>query len=365
MPKIKEITTYLESFAPLAYQETYDNAGLLVGQYNWEVKGILITLDITEDIIDEAIYKNCNLIVAHHPIIFKGLKKLNGNNYVERTVIKAIKNDIALYASHTNLDAVKNGVNYKIAEKLGLKSCKILKPKSNILNKLITFIPIDRTDEVLKAMYGAGAGNIGNYNECSFKIKGTGSFTPNENSNPFIGNRGIKEETEENRIEVIFPSYLKNKILTALKNNHPYEEVAYYIQELENENQEVGSGLIGTLPEKMKTIDFLHDLKLKMNLKVIKYTNIVKDNIEKVAVCGGSGSFLLQDAIKQQADVFVSSDFKYHEFFDAENRLVIADIGHYESEHFTKELFLEVLSEKYSNIALVLSETKTNPINYL
>ena len=258
-----------------------------------------------------------------------------------------------------------NGVNFKIAEKIGLIDCKILRPQINNLQKLVTFIPPDYTNDVLNALHTAGAGNIGNYSGCSFIINGIGYFTPNQNSKPFIGNEGEKETVNENRIEIIFPSFLKSKIINTLKKAHPYEEVAYYINGLENENQLVGAGLIGNLPKKMKSADFLYELKLKMNLSLIRHTKSIKDEVQKIAVCGGAGSFLLHDALRQGADVFVSADFKYHEFFDAENRLIIADIGHYESEAFTKELFFEVLSKKYSNIALVLSETKTNPINYL
>jgi dinuclear metal center YbgI/SA1388 family protein len=362
--KIKEITRFLDQFAPPFYQENYDNAGLITGNSDEEVTGILLTLDATEEVVDEAIAKKCNMIVAHHPIVFKGLKKLNGKNYVERTVIKAIKNDIAIYASHTNLDSVKNGVNFKIAQKIGLENVRILMPKTQTLNKLATFVPVANTDAVLDALYAAGAGNIGNYSECSFTVSGTGFFKPGEEANPVIGTHNIREAVHENRIEVIFPSFLKNSILTALRKSHPYEEVAYYITALENENQEVGFGAIGNLPEAMTSQDFLAYLKLKMNLSCIRYTRHVKEKVQKIAVCGGSGSFLLQDAIRQQSDVFISADFKYHEFFDAENHIMIADIGHYESEIFTKELFYEVLSERFSNIALVFSEALTNPVRY-
>jgi dinuclear metal center YbgI/SA1388 family protein len=364
MIKIKDISSWLETIAPLSYQESYDNCGLLTGSPDTEVNGILISLDVTEAVVEEAISKKCNLIVAHHPIIFKGLKKLTGSNYIERTIIKALKNDIAIYAIHTNLDNVKNGVNAKIAEKLGLSGLRILSPRKQLLKKLITFIPINDTDKVMNALYAAGAGNIGNYSECSFQVEGTGTFKPNEMANPTIGNASELERVNEKRVEVIFPSYLESAVLKALFEAHPYEEPAFDLLLLENTYKEVGSGMIGELQNSLNEAEFLNYLKEKMNLSVVRHTILLGQKIQKVAVCGGSGSFLLKDAIRQGAQVFVTSDFKYHEFFDAENKIVIADIGHYESEVFTKDLILELLKKKISNIALVLSETVTNPIRY-
>jgi dinuclear metal center YbgI/SA1388 family protein len=365
MTKIKEVTAYLEEIAPRAYQESYDNCGLLTGNQESEVGSILITLDVTEAVVEEALKKGCNLIIAHHPIIFKGLKKLTGSNYVERTIIKALKNDIAIYAIHTNLDNVMGGVNSKICEKIGLMNTRILAPKTHLLKKLVTFIPIDQTEQVLKVIYNAGAGQIGNYSECSFRVEGTGSFKPNELANPTIGSANKTEFVEENRVEVIFPLYLENKVLSALIKAHPYEEPAFDINLLENSNKEIGSGMIGELNADMDETDFLHYLKEKMGLKIIKHTPLTGKKIRKVAVCGGAGSFLLKNAINAGAQVFVSSDFKYHEFFEAEDDIIIADIGHYESEVYTKELIYELLIKKFSNIALVLAQINTNPISYL
>ncbi|MBC8109843.1 MAG: Nif3-like dinuclear metal center hexameric protein, partial [Verrucomicrobia bacterium] len=326
--QIKHIIQFLDRFAPPVYQESYDNAGLITGNSEQNCSAALLTLDVTEAVIDEAISKNCNLIIAHHPIIFKGMKKINGSNQVERCVIKAIKNDIAIFASHTNLDAMKNGVNFKIAEKIGLQAVSVLAPKPQTLSKLVTFVPIENTPAVLQALHAAGAGNIGNYSECSFEVTGTGSFKPNAEANPFIGKAGELEKVPENRLELIFPSYLKNALLSALRSAHPYEEVAYYISNVENENQEVGSGAIGKLPEAIPTIDFMLYLKQKMNVNVIRHTALVKEKVQNIAVCGGTGSFLLSHAIRKKADVFISADFKYHEFFNAENQIIIADIGH-------------------------------------
>jgi dinuclear metal center YbgI/SA1388 family protein len=361
--KIKEVTSFLEELAPLNYQEDYDNSGLIIGDAESELKGVLVSLDVTEEVIQEAINKGCNLIVAHHPLIFKGLKKLNGKNYVERSVILAIKNDIAIYAIHTNLDNIAQGVNYKIAEKIGLKDVRILRQKKNTLLKLTVFVPINHTANLLEALHKAGAGNIGNYDNCSFMSQGRGRFTPNDGANPAVGTSGIAEEVEENRIEVILPANLKSSVLRAMQSAHPYEEVAYYLQTLENANQEVGSGAIGLLPSEMTETEFLGHLKESMSLQVIRYTAVNK-KIRKVAVCGGVGSFLLKDALSQGADAFVTADYKYHEFFDAEGSLLIADIGHFESEVFTKELLVELLSKKITNFAPHLSEVKTNPVNY-
>ncbi len=362
--KISEIMNCLEQVAPLQLQESYDNAGLITGESGWEVTGVLVTLDATEAVIDEAISKKCNLVVAHHPIVFSGLKKINGKTYVERTIIKAIKNDIAIYAIHTNLDNVQQGVNQKIAEKLGLINTQILQPKSGLLNKLVTFVPHASLEQVKKAIFEAGAGNIGNYDECSFTVTGNGTFRGNENSNPAAGKPGQQHTEPESRLETIFPSYLKNKVLAALFQAHPYEEVAYDIYPLENQWNGVGAGLIGELQEPMESINFLKHLKIKMNIEAIRYTEVDKP-IRKVAVCGGAGSFLLRHAISAGADAYVSADFKYHEFFDAENKVMIADIGHYESEFFTKELLKEIILEKFPTFAVLLSEINTNPIKYI
>jgi len=361
---IKIVTDYLESLAPRSFQEDYDNSGLLTGNASAEVKGILLTLDCTEEIVDEAIETNCNLIVAHHPIIFRGLKKLTGQNYIERTIIKAIKNDIAIYAIHTNLDNVHTGVNRKIGEQIGLKNLKILKPRKDTLNKLVTFIPKENAQTVMDALHQAGAGNIGDYKNCSFQMLGEGTFLPTANAQPHIGQLNQLERVNEIRAEVIFAEHLSNKILNTLKEAHPYEEVAYYLSKLENENQEVGSGMIGELEKEVEPIEFLNGLKIKMNAKMVRHTKPVKA-IKKVAVCGGSGSFLLQTAIAQNADVFVSADFKYHEFFDADNKIMIADIGHYESEQFTKDLLSDKLKEKFTTFAITFSKKATNPISYL
>ncbi len=364
MSLLKEVTQYFESIAPLSLQESYDNAGLITGDINSEINSVLVTVDVTEKVVEEAIKKNVQLIVAHHPIIFSGLKRITGKNYIERTVIKAIKNDIAIYASHTNLDSIDGGVNRKICEKLELQNCKILQPASGQLKKLVTFIPVEQADIVRKAIFNAGAGNIGNYDSCGFVAEGMGSFRGNENSNPFVGQKREIHSEKEIRFETIFPGYLQGRVIEALLKSHPYEEVAYDIYPLDNKFDKIGMGMIGTLTKPKTETEFLKQLKTTFNTGLIKHTGLRDKPVETVAVCGGSGSFLLNAAIAAGADFFVSGDFKYHQFFDAENKIVIADIGHFESEQFTKELFYELLTKKFPKFAVHLSEVGTNPVFY-
>ncbi len=364
MLTIRELTTYLETVAPLAYQESYDNAGLIVGNPAAHVTGVLVSLDTTEAIVDEAIARGCNLIVAHHPIVFRGLKKLNGANYVERTVIKAIKNDVAIYAIHTNLDNVAGGVSFKIAEKLGLQNVRILSPKAQLLTKLAVFVPADNLPAVLMAIWEAGAGRIDNYDHCSFRVGGTGTFLPLDGANPVVGSVGEDETVQEQRLEVLLPTHLERAVIAAMTVAHEYEVPAYDLYPLNNANQTVGSGAVGELPEPMSGQAWLSYLKERMNLNVVRYTALPNRPVKRVAVCGGSGSFLLPDAIRAGSDAFVTADFKYHEFFDAEERLTICDIGHYESEVCTKQLIGGFLVDKFRNFAVILSETDTNPVRY-
>lgn len=362
--KIKEILATLEAIAPPALQEDYDNSGLIVGDPEEECTGVLVCIDSIEQVIEEAAARNCNLVIAHHPIVFSGLKRLNGKNYVERTVLSAIRKGIAIYAIHTNLDNVLHqGVNAEIAERLGLVNTGILRPLKGVLRKLVTFVPTDHSDKLRTAICEAGAGRIGKYDNCSFRTRGTGTFRASEGSNPFIGNIGETHSEVEDRLEFIFPEHEEGRIMKALVDNHPYEEVAYYIQELTNSWQDAGAGLIGELPDAMVATDLLGLVREQMKAPSIRYTRF-DGMIKKVALCGGSGSFLLRDAQAQGADVFLTADFKYHQFFDAEDRLMICDIGHYESEQFTMELIARILSKNYPKFAVILTETSTNPIHY-
>lgn len=363
--KLKEVVSYLESVAPLAYQEDYDNAGLIIGNPEMELSGVLITIDVLEEVVDEAIEKKANLILSHHPIMRSGLKKITGKDFTERIILKAIKNDIAIYAAHTNLDSIWGGVSSKIADKLELKNQKILAPVSNQLMKLVFFVPTNHANETRKAVFGAGAGHIGNYDMCSYNVEGEGSFRAGEEANPFVGNKGEIHFEQETRVETIFPKHLKNKIISALIKSHPYEEVAYDIYPLENTFNRVGYGVVGDLETEKDELRFLKSLKEIFSARCVRHTKTLNKPIKRVAVCGGSGSFLLSNAIKEKADVFVSGDFKYHQFFDAEGQIIIADIGHFESEQITKELFYELLIKKFPKFAVRLTEVNSNPINYL
>ncbi len=362
--KLKAITQFLEHQFPLSLQESYDNSGLLIGNLEMEITGVLICLDSIEKIVDEAIEKSCNLIIAHHPIIFKGLKKMTESNYIERVVSKCIKNDIALYAIHTNLDNHFEGVNKEIANRIGLKNLRILKPIQGNLSKLTVFVPKDALEKLDEAIFKAGGGQIGNYSECHFRTEGTGTFKGNENSNPQIGNKNVREAFEEFRVEYLVSNYNLRTVLNAMNTAHPYEEVAYEIYPIQNSNQFEGAGMIGELETEQDEIAFLTQLKTTFRCDVIRHTQLLGRKIKKVAVCGGSGSFLLSKAIQQKADIFITGDFKYHEFFDAENKLIIADIGHFESEQFTTNLLAERMKENFTNFAIHLTEHNTNPINY-
>ena len=362
--KIQEIASFLELVAPPSLQESYDNAGLLTGNNQWDCTGIICTLDATEAVVLEAIEKKCNLIVAHHPIIFGGLKKITGKNYVEQTIITALKNDIAIYAIHTNLDNVLHGVNAAIADKLGLVNRKILQPKNDTLKKLFTFVPVEFAENVRSAIFNAGGGHISNYSECSFNMAGQGTFKPGEGTNPFTGKRGIRHTEDEIKMEMIFPAWQEKAILAALFNAHPYEEVAYDIIALANENRGVGSGLVGELPEAISEIAFLGLLKEKFTLSVIRHTPLLKKPVKKIALCGGAGSFLIGDATATGADFYITGDIKYHEFFDANGTLVVADIGHYESEQFTIDLLFDILSQKFPTFAVLKTGVITNPVHY-
>lgn len=362
--KVKELIQYLESIAPLTLQESYDNSGLIVGNNIDSISKALISLDCTEEIVDEAIAKGCDIIISHHPIVFKGLKRFNNANYVERTVIKAIQNNIALYAMHTNLDNIYGGVSSKIAEKLKLENTAILQPKSSMLKKLTVYVPRSNVEEVREALFAAGAGKLGSYDQCSYNTAGYGTFRPLEGSDPTIGSINTQERVEETKIEVIYSNVDERNILVAMFAAHPYEEIAYNIVTLENKNRFVGSGIIGNLPKELSNFDFLSLLKSQFGLQVIRHTKNLDRKLSRIAVCGGAGSFLLEEAIRSGADVFVSADFKYHEFFDTENKIMIADIGHFESEQFTQELLLGLIREKFANFAVQLTEIDTNPIKY-
>jgi len=354
----------LEHAAPLAYQESYDNAGLQCGDPQQEVRGVLIALDCTPAVVDEAIARGCNVVVTHHPLIFKPLKRLTGANEVEQTLLKAIKNDVALYAAHTNLDNVRHGVNRKLAEKLGLTNLRILDPKTGMLGKLIFYVPPTHTEAVLDALYAIGAGQVGDYSACSFRTDGVGTYTPGAGTQPFQGTPGQPETAQEQRAEVLLPLHLHHTALRALRQAHPYEEVAYELIKLENTNQDVGSGMVGELPEPLAPAAFRARLRTALGVPVVKYTEF-EQPIKKVALCGGAGSFLLGKARAAGAQAYVTGDLKYHEYFGAEGQLMLCDVGHFESEQFTSEIFRDLLTSAFNRIfAVLIAQTLTNPVRY-
>ncbi len=362
---VQDVINHLHDLAPLAYAEDFDNVGLLVGDKNQSVSGILVTLDTLETVVDEAIDNNCNLIVSFHPIIFKGLKKLTGKTYVERVVIRAIQNNIAIFSIHTALDNAIEGVNSIICDQLGLINKKILIPQSGTIKKLQTYVPKTNAEELRQALFNAGAGSIGNYESCSFNVDGEGTYLGNEDSNPVIGQKGQLHTENETAISVTFKKHLESKVLKTLFESHPYEEVAYEISTLENTNQHIGMGMIGEFEDPMNEKDCLKFIKHKMNTEFVRHSNLLNKPIKRIAVLGGSGSFAINAAKSTNADLFITADLKYHDFFSAENDIVLADIGHYESEQFTKTFLVDYLSKKITNFAIILSKTNTNPIKYL
>ncbi len=362
---VQDVINYLEKLSPLHYAEDFDNVGLLVGNKTTKITGILVTLDTLEAVVDEAIEKKCNLIVSFHPIIFKGLKKLTGKTYVERVVIKAIQHNIAIYSMHTALDNALHGVNDIISNTLGLINKKILLPQQGTIKKLTTYVPFKHAELLRKALFKSGAGSIGNYESCSFNAEGIGTYKGNEASNPILGEKGTLHSEKETSISVTFLKHLESKILNSLFEVHPYEEVAFEITTLDNYNQQIGMGMVGELKNPLNEIEFLNFVKKTMNANCIRHSNLLGKPINKVAVLGGSGSFAIQAAKQANADIFITSDLKYHDFFTAENQIILADIGHYESEQFTKSFLVEYLSKKITNFAVILSMTNTNPVKYL
>ncbi|MGZ8545331.1 MAG: Nif3-like dinuclear metal center hexameric protein [Flavisolibacter sp.] len=363
--KISDIVAVIEHYAAPELREEYDNVGLITGMKGWECTGVMCSLDATEEVISEAIEKKCNLLVVHHPIVFRGLKKINGKTYVERVIIKAIKHDIAIYAAHTNLDNIILGVNGMIAKKLGLENITILQPKHRILRRLITFAPDDQAEKVRNAVFAAGAGQIGKYGECSFNSQGLGTFKAMEGADPYVGKVGERHEEKETKIEIVYPFFLEDQVVKALVDNHPYEEVAYDIFTMDNIHFGIGAGIIGDLPASRPEVEFLNFVKETFGARGIRHSRLLGRPVQKIAVCGGAGSFLVSNAVQAGADMYITADMKYHEFFDAEGRLVIADIGHYESEQYTTDLIHDLLAEKFPTFAILKTGVNTNPVEYL
>ncbi len=365
MVKIKDIANALEMFAPLPLQDGFDNAGLQIGLTDAEVAGVLLCLDVTEAVVDEAIASGCNLIVSHHPLIFSPLKRITGNSYVERCVLKALANGIAVYSAHTNLDNAPGGVNFRIAEKLGLENVRVLVPKEDALLKLAVYVPVAHADAVRKALFEAGCGNIGNYGSCSFNVSGYGTFKATEGCNPFCGAVGELHKEEEVRIETILPAYLKNRVLSALLKAHPYEEPAFDLYSLENSWTSVGSGVIGELPCEYDEADFLQLVKDKFHVGSVRHTEMLGKKVRRVALCGGAGASFAPAAMVAKADVYITGEMRYHDLFNYSGKMLMAVIGHYESEQYTVDIFAELIGEKFPELKVQKSIINTNPINYL
>ena len=361
---VKDISSCIEKMAPLSYQEPWDNCGLLVGNSQQTVRKVLLTIDVTEAVVAEAIDVQAQMIVSHHPLILSGIRQLTGSTDAQRAIALAIKNDIAIYAAHTNMDTAPGGVSHRMAAKLSLTNLQVLSPQGSGLQKLVAYIPANHFEQVRQAVFDAGAGHIGNYDSCGYGVEGKGSFRALDGANPFVGQKGTLHTEPEIRFETVFPSYLSRQVVTALIDAHPYEEPAYDVYALQNTDTSVGLGVVGVLPSTMNERDFLHQLKEIFHAPTIRHTNLKGKEILKVALCGGSGSSLLAKAVRCKADVFVTADFKYHQFADAEQDILVADIGHFESEQFTKEIFHEVLMKNFPTFAVHFSNIKTNPINY-
>jgi dinuclear metal center YbgI/SA1388 family protein len=363
--KVKDICSYIDKVVPVSFQESYDNSGLQAGDPDRVIESALLAIDMTEEVLEEAIEKSCGLIITHHPLLFHPLKQITGKTLSERIIIKAVRNNISIYSVHTNLDVVWNGVSFKMAEKLSLEEVRPLIYLKNRLLKLITYVPPSHIEKVRDAVFSAGAGVIGNYDSCSFNVEGTGTFRGNEKSDPFVGEAGKLHFEKEVRFETVLLSHLKDVVIEALLGSHPYEEVAYDLYPLENEYLMAGSGCIGTLPEQTSEKDFLDILSDVFNSRGVRYSKLLNKKIQKVALCGGAGIGFLGEAIRSGADAFVTGDIKYHDFFRADGRILLVDIGHYESEKFTTEILYHLITKKFPKFALRFSERNTNPINYL
>jgi len=364
MLQISELTSYLESIFSPAVQENYDNSGMQTGNSFRQVSSALVCLDVTEEVLQEAIEKNCQLIISHHPMIFGGLKKLTSGNKTERLVEFAIKNDLAVYALHTNADNTFPGLNSYLASKLNLSEVKILSPREGGLRKLVTFCPVEQAEQVREAMFKAGAGFIGEYDSCSFNTEGFGTFRGSDKTNPFAGEQGKLHTEKEIRIETIFPDYLQSKVLSALFGNHPYEEVAFDIYRLENENPLTGSGAVGYLNEPLSAQSFLAFVKSVFGVSLLRYSGSTDRMIHKVALCGGSGSFLIGKAKSVKADAYVTADLKYHDFEYGQNDFLLIDAGHYETEMFFSEYIIDLIKKKFSNFAIHFSNSGKNVVKY-
>lgn len=366
---VKELIKYLEDWAPPGAAWEKDNVGLLVGSGDEKIENIFLSLELTGEVLEQALKKNCNFIFTHHPLIFNPVKNLDVNkNPNSKLIYKLIKNDINLFSAHTNLDFTKDGVSFTLAKKLKLNKITFLKNEESNQFKVVVFLPETNLDEVASAMFNQGAGIIGEYNNCSFRTNGIGTFKGSANSNPFIGKKENFEKANEVRLEVLVDSWKLNKVINAMLKSHPYEEPAYDIYPLRNKNVNYGAGAIGELDNEMNVNEFLKHVEKSLLLSNFRFVNGNKRRIKKVAVCGGSGSELLNDAISKNADVFITADIKYHTFHDAKNKILLIDAGHYETEvvilKIVEEKIKKLIKEKKENIKVYKYSSSTNPVKF-
>ena len=362
--KVKEITNAIEAVAPLYLQESWDNSGMQVGNPDSEVTGVLLCTDVREEILDEAIKRGSNLIISHHPLLFRGLKKIVGRTYQERIVALAIKHDITIYCAHTNMDCAVGGVNFKMAEKLGMKNVCVLDPQQGTQRKIVVFVPTEAVAEVEKAMCDAGAGRLGNYDNCSYSMSGEGHYRALDGAEPWAGKVGERHSEPEVRLEMLVHNALCGRVVAAMIKAHPYEEPAFDIIAIENGDKYAGLGVIGDV-EPQDARAFLEKVKNAFEVETLRYSGILDRNVRRIAMCGGAGAEFAGLAMSKGADVYITGDMKYHEFQGNEERIILVDIGHYESEHFTKEIFYDIISKKNPNFAVDFADTEKNQVNYL
>jgi len=360
--KIKEVILHLERKFPLYWQEEYDNCGVQCGDKEQEITGALVCFNFSEKAIEEAIARNANLIISHHPLIFKGLQKIEPTSPTGRMIFKAIQHKLVLYSMHTNIDNGIEGGNWLFAKKLGLKELKVLAPKEALFRKLVFYAPNGEEVPIIDALFTAGCGAVGNYINCSFRAEGKGTFQPLKSANPFIGQADVTEMVDEVRVEMIFPKAIQQKVIKTLYRHHPYEEPAFDIFALENSISQIGLGSIGTLPQSMRAEYFFDVMKKELNIEYFRISGKTDRTIQKVAVCGGSGSSFIRTAFAAGADIFITGDVKYHDFFSVDNQMIIADIGHFEGESFIKEIIYNELKENFSNFATIILEGEKSGI---
>lgn len=362
--KISEITGAIEKYAPLWLQEEWDNAGLQVGDTDREATGAVLCVDATEAIVDEAIDRGVNLVISHHPLLFRGLKRITGRTATERIVAKALKHDIAIYSAHTNMDSAPGGVSWATGRRAGLTAMRTLVPQQGRLMKLAVFVPSAYSNAVSEALWNAGAGRMGNYDRCAYMTDGRGTYRPLPGADPAIGTVGQSHTEAETRIEVVFPTAISGRVVQAMLKAHPYEEPAFDLIPLANDITSAGLGVIGSLKTPMPASEYIAWVKQALGIGAIPYAGDARRMVHRVALCGGAGAEFIGNAIAAGADLYMCGDLKYHDFTTHADSIVLADIGHYESEQCTKEIFYDIIQKNFPNFATYYAEEDKNPISY-